>query len=215
MSKLVLGQQVVIARRLGPGKYTWTLPSLLGDMLQLAQEWFGERDREWTILGVEFCGDHPRVWCPGNRRDIVVQVAVRCMDEPQRAAYQLAHECVHLIAPIGCKDSSVLEEGLATWFAQYYMAERIGNPNWRSTMYSYTVAQEKAEKLLALDKDAIKKLRAEIPQISYFTKDLLLKHYPELGEPLAAELTSRFNRNLQPAASGEEAPTDNEAGNRS
>ena len=198
MPKMVLGQQLVIARRQGPGRYTWTLPSLLGDMLQLAQEWFGERDHTWTILGIEFCGDHPRVWCPGNRKDIVVQLGLRCMDEAQRAVYQMAHECVHLIAPIGCANASVLEEGLATWFAQYYMAERIGNPNWRSTLYSYTVAQEQAEKLLALDKDAIKVLRGVIPQISHFTPELLMQHYPVLGEELAAHLTSLFNRELPP-----------------
>src|SRR5215211_2167579 len=125
MPRLVLGSQLLIARRLGPGHYTWTLPSILGDMLQLAQDMFGERDRSYTILGVEFCGDHPRIWCPGNRRDLVVQLGARCMDEPQRACYQMAHESIHLLGPQGCSGATVLEEGLATWYAQYYMAERI------------------------------------------------------------------------------------------
>ena len=197
MATLALGSQLVIARRLGAGRYTWTLPSLLGDMLAMAQAMFGERDHAYTILGVEYCGDQPRVWCPGNRRDLIVQVSVRCLDEPQRACFQLAHECIHLLGPSGCDGASVIEEGLATWFAQYYMAERLGNPHWRSTMTSYTQAQRRVEALLALDADAIKTIRQVQPTFGLMTSDLLLKHYPALGEERAAALVAPFDRDLQ------------------
>ena len=36
--------------------YTWTLASLLGDMLHIAEELFGPRDLSYTILGIEFGG---------------------------------------------------------------------------------------------------------------------------------------------------------------
>ena len=198
MPSLTLGSQLVIARRLGPGRYTWTLPSILGDMLGMAQRMFGERDHAFTLLGVEYCGDHPRVWCPGNRGDMIVQVSVRCLDEPQRACYQLAHECIHLLGPSGCGGAPVIEEGLATWFAQYYLRVRLGNPNWRSTMYSYTIAQRQVEALLKLDANAIKTLRQEQPTFAKFTSELLLKHYPALGEERAAALVAPFQRDLQP-----------------
>ena len=198
MPTFTLGSQLVIAHRLGPGRYTWTLPSLLGDMLRVAQKLFGERDHAYTLLGVEYCGDRPRVWCPGNRRDLIVQVGVRCLDEPQRACYQLAHECIHLLGPSGCSGALVIEEGLATWFAQYYLRVRLGNPNWRSTLYSYTVAQRQVEALLKLDRNAIKTLRQEQPTFALFTSDLLLKHYPALGQERAAALVAPFQRDLQP-----------------
>ena len=35
---------------------------------------------------------------------------------PEQSAWQLAHECVHLIDPGKCGSANVLEEGLATWF---------------------------------------------------------------------------------------------------
>jgi hypothetical protein len=204
MSTLQLGSQLVIARRLGPGQYTWTLPSILGDMLDMAQRMFGERDHAYTLLGVEYCGDQPRVWCPGNRGDLVVQVSVSCLDEPERACYQLAHECIHLLGPSGCSSATVLEEGLATWFAQYYLRERIGNPNWRSALYSYTRAQQQVEALLALDANAIRVLREEEPTFARMTRDLLLKHYPALGEARAAALVAPFDRQLQPPEDGKD-----------
>ncbi len=197
MPKLKLGSQLVVAERHGPGRYTWTMPSLLGDMLHMAQRMFGERDRSYTLLGVEFCGDLPRVWCPGNRRDLIVQVAVRCMNEPERACYQMAHECIHLLGPSGCSSATVLEEGLATWFAQHYMAERLGNPNWRSTLYSYRDAQRQYEVLHTLDPDAIRMLRQEQPTFNLFTRELLLKHYPALGEAAADALLQPFKRELE------------------
>jgi hypothetical protein len=208
MRKLTLGSQLLIARRLSPGRYTWTLPSLLGDMLQIAQSKFGPRDPAYTLLGVEFCGDHPRVWCPGNRKDMIIQLSESCMDEPQRACYQMAHECIHLLGPTGCESATVLEEGLATWFAQYYLAERIGNPNWRSTTPSYTRAQRRVERLLALDAGAIKTLRQVQPTFNHFTPELLLEHYPALGEADAAALVAPFERDTPDDAQplGEDAP---------
>src|SRR4051812_12688158 len=50
--------------------YTWTLASRLGDMLHLAETMFGPRDPSYTVLGVEFVADNPRVWYPGNRKFI-------------------------------------------------------------------------------------------------------------------------------------------------
>lgn len=35
---------------------TWTLSSRLGQMLREAEEQFGERDKSYTILGIEFNG---------------------------------------------------------------------------------------------------------------------------------------------------------------
>lgn len=198
MRKLKLEKPLLVAERIGPGRYTWTLASVLGDMLQLAQAMFGERDRAFTLLGVEFCGDHPRVWCPGNRGDMIIQLAERCLDEPDRACYQMAHECIHLLGPQGCSSATVLEEGLATWFAQFYMAERMGKPTWHSALYSYTDAQRQYETLHALDANAIRTLREVQPTFNLFTAELLLEHYPALGAAAAEALVQPFKRDIAP-----------------
>ena len=78
--------------------YTWTLTSRIGNMLKDAEAMFGERDKLWTILGVEVCMDKgatPQNWYPGSpaRKDIAFQI-IPAKDE-QHACYQLAHEVIH------------------------------------------------------------------------------------------------------------------------
>lgn len=48
------------------GGYTWTLASLLGDMLTEAQNRYGERDLNYTILGIEFSPHGPQIWYPNS-----------------------------------------------------------------------------------------------------------------------------------------------------
>src|SRR5215467_11622293 len=84
-----------------PGGYSWTLASRLGHMLRTAEERYGPRDLSYTILGVEFGGDIPHIWYPGNCRHVIVQIARYCINNLQHAYYQLAHECIHLLSPRG------------------------------------------------------------------------------------------------------------------
>jgi hypothetical protein len=63
---------LLIARRWEKG-YTWTLPSRLGEMLALATQMFGPRDHGYTLLGIEFVADNPRLWYPGEK-DIIIQL---------------------------------------------------------------------------------------------------------------------------------------------
>jgi hypothetical protein len=41
------------------GGLTYSLTTLLGHFLQKAEQQYGKRDKKWTILGIEFCGDIP------------------------------------------------------------------------------------------------------------------------------------------------------------
>ena len=106
--------------------YTWTLASRLGNMLVAAEAWLGTRDLSYTILGVEFSPDGPQIWYPGNRRQIVIQLSEGAIHNTVVAAYQLAHECVHLLAPHPGRPASVLEEGLAVTFSRVHLIETLG-----------------------------------------------------------------------------------------
>lgn len=47
--------------------YMWTIVSRLGDMFNKAEELFGVRDKEYTILGIELANNsQPQIWFPGN-----------------------------------------------------------------------------------------------------------------------------------------------------
>ena len=67
--------------------------------------------------------DCPEVYFPDRyRRDGACRVEIRISADPWRhclrgqAAWQVAHETVHLLNPVELGHAAVLEEGLATWF---------------------------------------------------------------------------------------------------
>jgi len=77
---MVIETDLIVAHRLPTNNgYTWTLASRLGGMLRDAEDKFGERDRSYTILSIEFCGDFPQVWYPANCRQVVIQLTESCL----------------------------------------------------------------------------------------------------------------------------------------
>jgi hypothetical protein len=187
-----INSQLVIANETETG-YTWTLASLLGHMLQVSQEMFGSRDLSYTLLGVEFSEGGPQTWYPGNCKHIVIQLGLECINDVVQACYELAHECTHLLSPLGGNYSTVLEEGLATYFSEFYVKQHIGR-DYHAGMESYKSACSKVKFLLNIDPDAIKKLRIEQPAISLISKDLILKNYPQVPEEMAESLAEKFIR---------------------
>lgn len=173
--------------------YTWSLASRLGHLLAEAEERYGERDRSWTILGVEFGPGNPQIWFPGDRKFIVVQLAMNAADSDFLARYQLAHECIHLLAPVVRADATVLEEGLAVVFSEDCTKAGFGvSPP--TTLASYARAAASVRALLGIDAEAIKKLRtieSSFDQIGICT---FAEAGISLPEALVLELVSRFKR---------------------
>ncbi len=95
-------------------------------ILRKAEARFGERDRSYRVSGVEFHDGNPDLYYPNSDRDIVIRLCRRRQSEPIELWYELAHECVHLLAPSGGMNASVLEEGLAVTFAEDYLREEHG-----------------------------------------------------------------------------------------
>ena len=158
----VLAAELWQTRSLPPNDgYTWTLTSRIGNMLKEAEAMFGERDKEWTILGVEVCMDQgatPQNWYPGSpeRKDIIFQITPA--EDMQHACYQLAHEVLHSLSPHVGKAATVFEEGVATWFARWYVEERFGLVI-EAELDSYKMACRYVDNMLKQDKQAVLKLR--------------------------------------------------------
>jgi len=197
-----LKSQLIVAKPLPRGGgYTWTLASLLGSMLSLAENRFGKRDRTHTILGVEFVDGIPQCWYPGNCGNVVVQLSIQCLREPDRACFQLAHEVIHLLAPSGGRNANVLEEGLATHFQSWYMANHYP-PDWpRSGLdwnafecQSYVLAKGLVEELLILDPGIVRSIREREPMLSRVTSEMLTGRCAEVSRETADALTRRFVR---------------------
>ncbi len=172
--------------------YTWTMASRLGDTLKKAEELFGKRDIEYTILGVEFAlTERLQVWYPGNCKHIIIQLNKHALEDVNQALYQLSHETVHCLSPIGKKAANILEEGLATYFSEWYMKQN-GLGDWFASLPKYIEAVKLVKDLLAIDNDIIKKVRALQPTISEIKSEELLKANNNIPKELADKLCEPF-----------------------
>jgi len=92
------------------------------------------------------------------------------------ASLELAHEAVHVLSPTTFGSGlTILEEGLAEWFAQRYVSrihdmtfERGANPKADAVMHAVSA-------LLAKDQFVIRRLRTRQPVISKFDERLLIE----------------------------------------
>ncbi len=187
-------ETLIIARPFPPeseGAYTFTLASRLGQMLDIAEQRFGPRDKSFTILGFEFREGMPQIWFPGGRKRVIVQLDASSMNDPNLPLFQMAHQSVHLLTPVLSANASVLEEGLATYFSKEYMAAHLGSV-WLTGDQKYDHAEVLARKLLLFNADAIKALRERISVISEATAQDILKTCPSLSPPLAEQLALPF-----------------------
>ncbi|MBB1287666.1 hypothetical protein H5085_02460 [Pseudoalteromonas sp. SR43-6] len=148
--------------------YTWTLASRLGAMLREIENLYGERDKSWTFVGVEFEKNGPQNWFPGNCGNIAIQLNTNALDNEILAHYQLAHEVVHLLAPDGKRGAPIIEEGLATLYSEDFISREYGATGY-TNMPSYIDAAKSVRDLLSFDPEAIKKLRAVQPSFKEMT----------------------------------------------
>jgi hypothetical protein len=166
-------------------------------MLYKAEEMFGERDKSWTFIGIDFQEDGPYVmYYPKNRLSIVLSTNCSYLipSNPQ-LYYQLSHEICHLLYPSGKKDANVLNEGISTYFSEVYLnilfpSNKYAPENILKSKYfrAYTLVK----KLLTFDPEAIKKIRAKNPSISYVTKkEIECFNFGLTGEEIE-ELVSKF-----------------------
>jgi len=177
---------------------SWTLTSILGNMMQLAEQLYGERDCRYTILGYEFFGQVPHIYFFEGDFTVIVRLGEQCLLNPEEACNQLAQEVIHLLAPV--KEASVLEEGIATNFRSIYMCHQyrklrwpISGRSWDDASHpAYSEAMELARELLEIDSDAIKKLRQRERSMSRFSPGLICDNYPSYPLNKAEELCRGF-----------------------
>ena len=195
MPQINIDSDLLVAQRLSDGcGYTWTLASRLGEMLHMAEELFGPRDCSYTILGIEFGPDNPRIWYPGNRRHIIIQLDLSAATNILQACYQMAHETVHLLAPSCGRNANNFEEGVACYFAAYYMKYKFNQPNWSPTLPSYRCALEIIAPRLNEDIGCIRRLRKNQPSFRKMSKEAVSSEFPQLTSENVDFLMSTFDR---------------------
>lgn len=172
--------------------FTWTLTSILGKFLREAEDRYGIRDRNWTPIGIEFGGDTPMVWYPGNCKNVSIMLSNSARNDPHQAIFQLAHETIHLLSPTGGRNANVLEEGLAT--LNSHQASQEWNLGLKSAQASYLSAEQLVLELLTINPKAVQSARQIEPSLVSFTPDLLISVEPALNPSTATSLCEKFVR---------------------
>src|SRR6185369_5489991 len=163
---------------LAPGDRAYE-QKLMEELLRIFKEaelLFGPRDDSFQL-------SVPRVTeCASSRTYIIrplrmtrIYLSRESRTKPWKASLELAHEAIHVLSPIGfASGPTILEEGLAEWFAQRYVDrvhdmefERGANPKADAVMQAVS-------NLLARDQLVIKKLRTREPVISRIDEKLLV-----------------------------------------
>jgi hypothetical protein len=67
-----------------PNGWTYTLITRLGEMLREIEGRYGTRDRDWTLLGIEFGGSRPCLWYPGDCGYVSIKLSENARTDPQR-----------------------------------------------------------------------------------------------------------------------------------
>lgn len=152
--------------------YEQTLMDELLKIIEEAELQFGSRDRSYELLPprISECGcAHPYVY-PFRKIRIYLTSHSKNRDI---AFYQLAHEAIHVLGPTRSW-ATVLEEGLAEYFAHSYI-ERLYGLHFEAPNRWYDAAMRAVAPLLAKNKFVIKQLRERQPLLSQIDETLLVE----------------------------------------
>ena len=161
----------------GDRSYEQTLMQELLKIFKESELLFGPRDASYELSA-------PRITeCASSRtyffkplRIVRIYLSRDSRTKPWLASLELAHESVHVLSPVPFgRGLTILEEGLAEWFAQRYAGrvhgvtfERGSNPRADAVMLAVST-------LLAKNQFVIKALRTRQPVISKIDPKLLVE----------------------------------------
>lgn len=190
-----MSSELMVTEHIKENEYTWTLASRFGDMLDVAESFFGVRDKSYTLLGFEFwSGDHPIIRYSGNPTHIIIRLTERAQTDVREAYYELAQEIVHCLAPVPTDElpTNRLEEGVTMWFAHYYLKNKIGRsmplPDENSP---YRQAYDAVAPLLDNNPTCLKELRKQKKFIE-IKREEVLSAFPQIPEGTVDYLLSGF-----------------------
>lgn len=176
---------------------TWTLATILGDLIDEAESLFGHAEDGWTLLGVEFWPFRPQIWYPGHGKRIAIRLSGAASNDLGSAIFELAHEVIHVLGPSRLHEVSVLEEGLADHFSKR-VCSREGFA-FRLPA-EHQLALELFENFISAHPNGIRALREANPRLSAYTSDpdSVSTIIPGIDKELATRLCEPFNPQPSP-----------------
>ena len=161
----------------GDRSYEQTLMQELLRIFKEAELLFGPRDASYEL-------SIPRITECATARSFIFQplrmtriyLSRDSRTKPWIASLELAHEAVHVLSPVPFGSApTVLEEGLAEYFAQRYADRVHGLTFERACDPKADEVMRAVSTLLAKNKSVIKELRARQPVISKIDEKLLVE----------------------------------------
>ena len=176
-------------------------------MLDMAQGLFGPRESWRKIEGIMFWRNDPEIFFPKGYSSPEIIIRLGSTSDFNAACYQLAHETVHLLAPVRRGEAINLEEGVACYFATDYMKERL-SVEWRikdpardatqadrETYYAYQQALDVVTPQLEQNRGGLLKLRTPWRRFGDIGPVELQDAFSDLNLSDAEFLASPFRRN--------------------
>lgn len=176
---------------------TTTAATHLESALSFAEARYGPRDTGWSIPGVEFASvPTPQIYYRGARR-ITIQLTAEAETDVKRTLFQLGHEVIHTLSPIGPgRRTSVLEEGIATYNSLDFVRDAgIGiSPDYIGAE-AYEDAYSAIVELEVAQPDFVQRtgdLRARCGGLSGVNAPRIQAAYPAISTSFARRLASIF-----------------------
>ena len=161
----------------GDRSYEQTLKQELFRIFKEAELLFGPRDESYQL-------SVPRITECATARSFVFQplrmtriyLSRGSRTKPWMASVELAHEAIHVLSPAAFGGGpTILEEGLAEWFAQRYVNRVHGMVFERGADAKADAVMKAVSNLLAKNELVIKHLRTRQPVISKIDEKLLVE----------------------------------------
>jgi hypothetical protein len=157
--------------------YEQTLMQELLKIFKEAELLFGPRDASFQLSVpriTECASSRTYIFRPLRMTRIYLSRDARI--KPWLASLELAHEAVHVLSPVGLSGTlTILEEGLAEWFAQRYVSRVHGLSFDRGANPKADAVMQAVSTLLAKNESVIKNLRTRQPVISKIDEKLLVE----------------------------------------
>ncbi|MEZ8747357.1 hypothetical protein AB4369_22015 [Vibrio sp. 10N.261.49.A5] len=157
-----------------------------------AEDKYGKSRSQRALLPVQFRNGNPDVTYPSNHH-LLVTISENCRREVYRAYYQLSHEAIHTLSPVGITQVSWLEEGVAVNFSHSFMERHCG-VKWDSCgSTKYDLSWKYVRELLQLYPNAIRQIFNTFGSLSNLNPREVSKMFPRASSRLITKLCARFN----------------------
>jgi hypothetical protein len=157
--------------------YEQTLMQELLRIFKEAEFLFGPRDTSYqlSVPRITECASS-RTYILRPLRTTRIYLSRESRTKPWRASLELAHEAIHVLSPTTFGWApTILEEGLAEWFAQRYVSRIHGMSFERGSNPRADAVMQAVSMLLDKNRFVIKQLRTRQPVISKIDEKLLVE----------------------------------------